>query len=525
MKYLCSLFAVVFCLVSSPRYINSARILAVVPLDSKSHFIMFEAVMKSLADAGHQVDVYSYFPQKRPYPNYTDITIGDINETPAEVGLTYDLIHGQWSMKDIMIELGGNLPCQSLGHPQLQKLIKSPPTDPPYDLVITESFYGSCWYAFGRHLKVPLVTLSTRSLLTFCNAPIGNPENTAFVSEIDDGSILHMNFWQRFKNTLVTLWRNHEFNYDTAEVQSDIVKKYFGPHMPGVRELEQDVALILVNVHHILNGIRPSTPAVVDIGGIHVKDDDTVLPTDLGKWLDDSTDGFIYFTFGSMIKIESFPKTTLAELYAGLAEIAPIRVLMKIIAPEELPPNLPDNVLIMKWIPQIKVLKHKNIRAFVTHGGALSIQETLTFAVPVIGIPIFADQPANIRNCVERKIAVMLDYKSFTAEKFVEAVNATVYNPQYKQNMVALSKKFLDRPLSLQDTAVYWIEYILKHGEDSLRSPALKLTWWQVALLDVYGCILTAFLIVLYLAKLILLTVLRHIVYAEKKFPTPKKTN
>ncbi|XP_046412507.1 UDP-glucosyltransferase 2-like [Neodiprion fabricii] len=524
MKYLCKLLLIVFCLLSSTRHVNSARILAVFPLDTTSHFIMFDVVVKSLADAGHQVDVYSHFAQKRAYPNYTHTSIGDISQTTAKLGLTYDFIHGYTDTKDALIELAGNMGCQLLGHPEMQKLIRNPPTNPPYDLVITESFYGSCWYAFGRHLKVPLVALSSRSLVTFSNAPIGNPQNTAFVSEITDGSILYMNFWQRFKNTFSALWRNHEFNYHT-EVQSDIVKKYFGPHMPGVRELEKDVALILVNSHHVLSGIRPLTPAVVDIGGIHVSDDDTALPTDLGKWLDDSRHGFIYFTFGSMIRIESFPKAMLAELYAGFAKIAPVRVLMRILAPEDLPPNMPDNVLTMRWVPQIKVLKHKNIRAFVTQGGVLSLQEALIFAVPIIGIPILADQPVNVKNCVERKIAVMLDYKTLTAEKFVEAVNATIYDPRYKQNVVAASEKFLDRPLNARDTAVYWIEYILRHGGDSLRSPALKLTWWQVALLDVYGCIFTAVLTVLYLARLILSALLRQIICVAKKIPTSKKTN
>ena len=62
-----------------------------------------------------------------------------------------------------------------------------------------------------------------------------------------------------------------------------------------------------------------------------------------------------------------------------------------------------------------------------------------------------------------------------------------------------LSQKFRDRPLSAEDTAVYWVEYIVRHGENALKSPAMNLTWWQIEMLDVCAFLLIATLAVLYL--------------------------
>lgn len=76
--------------------------------------------------------------------------------------------------------------------------------------------------------------------------------------------------------------------------------------------------------------------------------------------------------------------------------------------------------------------EHKNIRGFVTHGGLFGILEALTFSVPLIGIPIFADQPLNTKNCIDREIAVSLNYKELTADKFASAVNAIIYDSKYK---------------------------------------------------------------------------------------------
>ena len=40
------------------------------------------------------------------------------------------------------------------------------------------------------------------------------------------------------------------------------------------------------------------------------------------------------------------------------------------------------------------------------------------------------------------------------------------------------------------DTANFWIEYVIRNGGDVLKSPALSLPAWKLALLDVYGFII-----------------------------------
>lgn len=56
--------------VSFLQICQNYRILGLFPIQGKSHIIMFERLMKELAERGHEVDVLSHFPQKKPIPRW-----------------------------------------------------------------------------------------------------------------------------------------------------------------------------------------------------------------------------------------------------------------------------------------------------------------------------------------------------------------------------------------------------------------------------------------------------------------------
>jgi glucuronosyltransferase len=52
---------------------DGANILGIFPMPAKSHMIVHTALMKELARKGHQVTVFSPFPEKYPIQNFTDV--------------------------------------------------------------------------------------------------------------------------------------------------------------------------------------------------------------------------------------------------------------------------------------------------------------------------------------------------------------------------------------------------------------------------------------------------------------------
>ena len=122
----------------SLSFCNGYRIFAIFPMNGRSHFSIFEQIVKGLAEKGHQVDVISGFPLKEPFPNYTDIV--KLPKTNLEMDFPFELFSSRalgiqslhWACREL---------CHILANPEVAKIIKNPPNDPPYDLVLTHVTY------------------------------------------------------------------------------------------------------------------------------------------------------------------------------------------------------------------------------------------------------------------------------------------------------------------------------------------------------------------------------------------------
>ncbi|KAG8076926.1 hypothetical protein GUJ93_ZPchr0006g44853 [Zizania palustris] len=127
-------------------------------------------------------------------------------------------------------------------------------------------------------------------------------------------------------------------------------------------------------------------------------DDD---PNSCLAWLDRRRPRTVaYISFGTV----AAPRPDeLHELAAGLeASGAPFLWSLR----EEFWPLLPlgflertkDTDLVVPWAPQVDVLRHVSVGAFVTHAGWASVMESLSSGVPMACRPFFGDQHMNARS-------------------------------------------------------------------------------------------------------------------------------
>ncbi|XP_011499547.1 PREDICTED: UDP-glucuronosyltransferase 2A1-like [Ceratosolen solmsi marchali] len=498
-------------------YSESYRILAIFPYNGKSHDIMFNALMMGLAEKNHQIDVITHFPPKNPPPNYKVIVNLNGSLENVQNNLSVDFVTTLSSnTTKLIVSKFGNRICQLLGLEAIQTLVKNPPNNPPYDLVITEAFAANCYMGFGYLLNVPVVLVSSTIEYPWINHYIGNMDNLAIVSYSFLTDFDKLKFWDRLKNVFFYHYDLYIFHTMTEKIQTELMRKFLNPNIPNIREVEKSAALILVNRHPVIYNAKPVTSSLIEVSGLHIKKNNTKLFPELQTWLDEGINGVIYFTFGSMVLIETLPINIITDFYKSFSKLTSIRILMKINDKSKLPEGLPKNVLSYPWIPQQAVLAHKNVRVFITHGGLMGCQEALFYGVPMIGIPLFADQLSNILKFVAKNMAIKINYNNLTMISIDEALYSVLNNPIYRDNAKLYSKIFNDRPMNSMDTAIFWIEYIIRNGPNILKSPALKLYWWQLALLDVYGFILFSLVFIVFFIFCIIKILLAQL-YSLKK--------
>jgi glucuronosyltransferase len=75
----------------------------------------------------------------------------------------------------------------------------------------------------------------------------------------------------------------------------------------------------------------------------------------LENFINGAKEGVIYFSLGSLVRSETFPKDKLRAFLDAFAEL-PQRVLWK----TDTIPGLPTNVMTSKWLPQFDILSMKN---------------------------------------------------------------------------------------------------------------------------------------------------------------------
>uniref|UniRef100_A0A669DWS2 UDP-glucuronosyltransferase n=1 Tax=Oreochromis niloticus TaxID=8128 RepID=A0A669DWS2_ORENI len=166
----------------------------------------------------------------------------------------------------------------------------------------------------------------------------------------------------------------------------------------------------------------------------------------------------------------------------------------------EKPETLSANTRIYDWIPQNDLLGHPKTRAFITHGGTNGIYEAIYHGVPMVGIPMFGDQPDNMVHMKEKGAAVILNLNFITAEDLRDVINTVINDKSYKENAMRLSSIHHDRPMSALEEAVFWIEFTLRNkGAKHLRVQAHELTWYQYHSLDVLGFVLTMVLLIIFI--------------------------
>ncbi|XP_052750704.1 uncharacterized protein LOC113512976 [Galleria mellonella] len=473
--------------------VHTLKILGLFPHQGKSHFFVFQPYLLELAKRGHDVTVVSHFPQKVPIQNYHDISLTEKNEE-LQGDLPHRLSYWTFIQISLLLVIYGTADCKMvLANENVQNLWKQ---QKKFDLVVTEQFNSDCSLGIAYKLNAPVVGISSHKIMPFHMNRFGigyNPSYMPFIA-LEGGT--KPTLYQRVERVVSHYYFNFLYKYFCQRIDENTLAQYFDD-IPPLEELGRNIKLLLIYQNFAMMGSHIFPSNIIEVGGFHVAKPKT-LPENLRKFIEESEHGVIYISFGSLIRGASTPKEKIRAIIEAISQL-PQRVIWKW-EEKTFPEGNTKNIYFSNWLPQNDILAHPKVLAFYSHCGLLGTTEAIHHGVPMIGMPIFGDQPANAAAIEESGLGVQVRFNDLTAETLLEKFK-TVLNPKFRENVKRLSKLWHDRPMSPMDTAIFWTEFAARNGNLTFRAAAADVPSYQYFGLDVLAVIILIVLISVYVIR------------------------
>jgi UDP:flavonoid glycosyltransferase YjiC (YdhE family) len=163
-------------------------------------------------------------------------------------------------------------------------------------------------------------------------------------------------------------------------------------------------------------------------------------------WSSGAGDPFVYVTLGTVTGNMDDMRDMYRVVMAAVAGL-PLRVLFTIGAnlPLESLGEVPANVHVERFLPQDEVLPHA--RAILCHGGSGTVLGALAAGVPLVVLPMFADQPYNAERVAAVGAGLAVTKDAARPEVLREALTRVLEEGSFRQAARALAAEMAALPL------------------------------------------------------------------------------
>ena len=489
----------IFLQVTAALYLSSAvqcsRIL-MVPLAMGSHFALMSNVARELASRGHHVDIYFTDSFSAPKGIETDLIRyvtfrGNVSADQLNANIVQNVQDAFDLKQDIVASLRKmrNITEQAcednlIHREQQMDMLESN----NYDLAIMDAMMMfKCMYLIPHRLQIPIVSIVDAFEHWIAKLPY-------FPSVVPHVMMPHtnrMSFKERLVNTFVFI-ATTLFPVGSP-ITDEMIRIYsqYGP-IQSIDDVVMRTQLWLYTYDAVLDYPEPSMPNILNVGGLAVKPANP-LPASLLESIAAWPNGFVVVSFGSGLSyLKPQYATTMIEAFSKLD----LLFIWRFENRDEL--EIPNNVLLMNWLPQNDLLAHEGVRLFITHCGRSGLFEAIHHAVPVIAIPIFGDQPHNARKVQTKGFGEIVDLLNPNSTDIRVKCTKVITDVSYKNNILKASNIFNSRPERPAARAASGIEHILQFGGDHLRSVAFDVPWYQYWMVDIMVLVLVTVHVIMY---------------------------
>lgn len=251
---------------------EAAKILAVFPIPSISHQVVFRPLTHELARRGHDVTVITpdpVFPKGGTPANFTEIDVHDIS---YDIWNKIFMASTQGNKDDVVMVMDVILQALTLvvevqlKDEQVQNLIND--KTKKFDLLFLEACVRPA-LAYSHIFKAPVIQMSSLGAALDNYKNLGAPIHPMLYPSVTRQRLHNLSMWEKVKEfyyeyMITSLYENSQ------KAENAMLKKYFRD-IPPVSELNNNVDMLFLNVHPVFEGIRPVPPTVIYMGGLHQK--------------------------------------------------------------------------------------------------------------------------------------------------------------------------------------------------------------------------------------------------------------
>ncbi|KAH8302423.1 hypothetical protein KR044_006375, partial [Drosophila immigrans] len=448
------------------QQLQAAKILCIVATPEHSNPAWSQPLFEALVDRGHK------------------LTVVGTTEDPALKGIKhiqikndYDAIkqyvkkdspawHG-WDIKQMLNwneAILGN--CRSVIQTAPLGAFKA-----SYDLIIYDATFGvECLLNRLPQLhKTPVLALSggklTVELLRLVHAE--NTVNPARIPYFTSRLPVEMNYWQRIQNHLIYLGQ--------SVIRWGVVDPVLhGMLMSGYRQPE--VQLMLLNTHPVLDYVQNLPPNVIQVGGMHIREESAPLPLNLQRFVERFPEGLVYINLPHLklmnelgvqriqAMIKEFTqfgfilnsKLTLDRKFNNLKTIDVDANMQQDILGEFQFKHIKINLINFNYITA-----QSNMKAFFSHGDSFELQEAIYNAVPVIVLPLLFDQFNNAKRIEERDLGLRLTTDAMGNYEFEHFLHRVVRERIFLKKLQQAQFNFRTRQVKPLNEAVWYVEQLV----------------------------------------------------------------
>ena len=368
-----------------------------------------------------------------------------------------------------------------------------------FDMVVIDGFpLGMARFILAYKLSLPYTVVTSYYLPWFMRIPA----LPSYAPLLKVTYTEKMTFSERLHNTML-FFEESVFSPQAADSTWERYLPMENP--PTTFDLFNKAELFLYNYDILMGYPVPLMPNTIQVGGLTVQPPSKLDP-DISSFLD-TTDGVILASFGSILRI--FPEMLSWKIYRALGQIKH-PVILRYDGPSKV---FPDNIKVMKWLPQNDLLAHPKVKVFVTHCGNNGQMEALYHGVPMVGVPIFSDQHQGAARMEYQGYGKGFSIVHDPPEKLVKLINAVFENKTYTENIQRASDIFRARPDTPRQRAAFWVKHVLKYGSKHLRSHANDMPLYQYWMLDTMALLLCLSIVTILCSLLLLYVAIRGLCF------------